>query len=244
MDRSKDSRSGLRIPAGFAPVLLPLMLSGCHPGARVEGPESEPVLRIYLARHGQTDWNAARRLQGWTDIELNETGRAQARDLAARLDGVPIDTVFCSGLKRSRETAEIVSRGRFPIESLPALNEQRLGKFEGAYIDGRDPGILAEYQRRSADPDDSLDTGESLTVHHARVRAAVNEILRRHRKGTLLIVGHGGTNSAILAALFGLDPKQASEIKQSNDELYLIELAPAHPPRLWKRIPPDHLGEL
>lgn len=61
---------------------------------------------------------------------------------------------------------------------------------------------------------------------------------------TALIVGHGGTNSAILAALFGLEPGQAARIKQSNDELYLVEVAPGGPPHLWKRIPPEHLDEL
>jgi len=230
--------------AGFVPVLLPLVLSGCQPAARVDEPDPNAVLRIYLARHGQTDWNAQRRLQGWTDIELNETGRAQARSLAARIDGAPIDRIFCSGLRRSRETAEIVSGGRLPIEALPALNEQKLGKFEGAYIDGRDPQVAAEYERRSANPEDSLDTGESRTAHHARVRGAVEEIVHRHPTGTILIVGHGGTNSGILAALLGLSQAQASEIRQSNDELYLVEIAGGRPPRIWKEIPPDHLGDL
>ena len=230
--------------AGFVPVLLPLVLTGCQPSARVEEPDPSAVLRIYLARHGQTGWNAERRLQGWTDIELNETGRGQARGLAERIDGVPIDQIFCSGLRRSRETAEIVSGGRLPIEALPALNEQKLGKFEGAYIDGRDPQVVAEYERRSADPEDALDSGESRTEHHARVRAAVEEILRRHPSGTILVVGHGGTNSAILAALLGLSQAQASEIRQSNDELYLVEVATGRTPRLWKQIPTDRLGDL
>ncbi len=222
--------------AGLAPMLIPLMLSGCRTHERIEGPDSEAVLRVYLARHGQTDWNASRRLQGWTDVELNETGRSQARDLAKKLEGVPIERIFCSALRRSRETAEIASGGRIPIESLPGLNEQKLGKFEGAYIDGRDPQVVAEYERRSADPEDSLDSGESRAAHHARVRAVVQEILHGHRSGSILIVGHGGTNSAILGALLDLSPAQASEIHQSNDELYLVEIAPGRKPLAWKHV--------
>ena len=96
-------------------------------------------LRIYLARHGETDWNAERRLQGTrTDTALNSTGRQQAAKLAERLKGVRLDAVYCSGLSRSRETAEIV-RGEVPLKSLAGLNERNHGKFEGAKVDGSDP---------------------------------------------------------------------------------------------------------
>src|SRR6266540_1828092 len=90
----------------------------------------DDALRIYVARHGQTDWNVERRLQGATDVPLNEAGRRQAADLAARLAGVPLDRIYSSALKRSRETAEAL-RGRAPIEALAGLNEQSLGAFEG-----------------------------------------------------------------------------------------------------------------
>src|SRR5881396_3482425 len=93
------------------------------------------TLRIYLARHGQTDWNAQSRLQGRTDIPLNPTGREQASKLAALLKGVRLDAVYSSTLRRSRETAEIL-HGITPIESLDGLCEQGLGKFEGIRLDG------------------------------------------------------------------------------------------------------------
>src|SRR5262245_47401752 len=74
--------------------------SGCGPGPN-------PVLNLYIARHGQTDWNAERKLQGQTDTQLNANGRAQAERLAERLRGVQLDQVYSSTLARSRETAEI-----------------------------------------------------------------------------------------------------------------------------------------
>src|SRR2546422_1604679 len=98
---------------------------------------SQGTLRIYLARHGQTEWNALHRIQGWTDVPLNDTGRRQAQELAVRLQGVHLDVIYSSALRRSRETAEIVAGGR-PVESLEVLNEQSLGGFEGKYLDGRD----------------------------------------------------------------------------------------------------------
>ena len=209
-------------------------------GARAD---SEDVLRIYVARHGQTDWNVARRLQGATDVPLNETGRRQAAELADRLAGVPLDRIYSSALQRSRQTADAF-QGRAPIEALAGLNEQSLGAFEGLYRDGRDPQRQAEYERRSEDPDDRLDGGESAKQHFARVQAAVQAIRSRHAAGAVLIVGHSGTNAMVVSALLGLTVEQASTIDQANDELYMVEVRPAQRPVLWKMIPPDRLKEL
>ena len=203
----------------------------------------DDVLRIYVARHGQTDWNVARRLQGGTDVPLNETGRRQAHALADRLAGVRLDGIYSSALQRSRQTAEAF-KGRAPVEALPGLNEQSLGAFEGLYRDGRDPKREAEYERRSLDPEDRLDGGESAAQHFARVQAAVQAIRSRHPAGAVLIVGHSGTNAMVVCALLGLTAAQASDIDQANDELYVVELRPSQRPVLWKLIPPDRLKEL
>lgn len=212
------------------------------------------TLRIYLARHGETDWNLEGRLQGGTDTALNATGRKQAQELAVRLRGLALDVVYSSALRRSRETADI-ARGAVPLVSLPGLNERRLGKFEGQRLaysttggtgGGRatsDP-ITAEYERRAKDPNDTLDGGESLLQFDARVAAAVKEIRARHRSGSLLIVGHGVTNRMILRALLGLTLEEAGTIQQANDELYLIEIDGAAAPRLWKLITLRTLNEL
>jgi len=201
------------------------------------------TLRIYLARHGQTDWNAERRLQGGIDTHLDSLGRAQAAALAARLKGVRFDRVYCSMLSRSRETAEIV-HGSVPIDSLAGLNEQRLGRFEGLRTAGSDTSTIAEYRRRSADPGDALDGGESLNQHLERVRATLETIRARRASGSILIVGHGGTNKLILRSLLGLTPEQTASFSQANDEFYLIELATGLTPRLWKLITEANLKDL
>ena len=203
----------------------------------------DDVLRIYVARHGQTDSNVAHRLQGTTDVPLNETGRRQAAELAARLAGVTLDAVYSSTLQRSRQTAEAL-KGRAPLEALAGLNEQSLGAFEGLYLDGREPQREAEFERRHADPDDRLDGGESANQHFARVKAAMQTIRDRHPRGSVLIVGHGGTNVKVLRALLDLTAEQASAIEQANDELYMVEVYPSRPQTLWKLIPPDRLKEL
>jgi 2,3-bisphosphoglycerate-dependent phosphoglycerate mutase len=224
-------------------LFLFLFSSALGAGQPVAG---QPVttLRIYLARHGETDWNRERRLQGDTDIPLNSTGRQQAAKLAERLKGVHLDMVYSSTLSRSRDTAEIV-RGDVPLKSLAGLNERRIGKFEGKKLDRRsDPATAQEYPKRSRDPDDELDGGESLNQFYERVRTTIEYIRSQHSSGAILIVGHAITNQMILRALFGLTLAQAITIKQANDELYLIELDAGNPPRLWKQITETNLGDL
>jgi broad specificity phosphatase PhoE len=203
----------------------------------------DDVLRIYLARHGQTDWNVARRLQGGTDVPLNPKGRRQAAELADRLAGVRLDRIYSSALQRSRQTAEALE-GRAPLEALSGLNEQSLGAFEGLYRDGRDAQREAEYERRSLDPDDRLDGGESANQHFTRVEATVRRIRDKHPRGSILIVGHGGTNLLVLRALLSLSAEEAARVEQANDELYMVEIRPAHRPAVWKLVPPDRLQEL
>jgi hypothetical protein len=91
--------------------------------------QSGGTLRIYLARHGETEWNVERRLQGGTDTALNATGGQQAAKLRDRLKGARLDAVYSSTLSRSRETAEIV-RGQVPLKSFVGLNERKLGSLK------------------------------------------------------------------------------------------------------------------
>jgi broad specificity phosphatase PhoE len=206
-------------------------------------PAAAAVLRVYLARHGQTAWNAEKRLQGAKDIPLNETGRRQAQELAARLEGIPLDRIYTSALSRSRQTAEPLE-GRAPVEALAGLNEQSIGAFEGVRYDGQEADRYAEFQRRSRDSDDALDGGESRNQHFARVRDALDGLRRRHPAGQVLVVGHGGTNVQVLRALLGLTPAEAEVIQQANDELYVVELREGRRPLVFKLIPPDKLKEL
>jgi probable phosphoglycerate mutase len=212
-------------------VLVLLLLGASHAASG----QSSSVLRIYLARHGQTDWNADHRLQGATDTMLNSAGREQAARLAERLRGLKIDAVYSSTLRRSLETANTV-RGSVPLEALAGLNERRLGMFEGRRVDATDSVTAREYARRSQEPDDTLDGGESLTQFSDRVRATVTAIRTERASGTILIVGHGGTNQMIVRALLDLSARQAQSFEQANDDLYLIELGPGSPARLWKLV--------
>lgn len=224
-------------------LLILVVLSALVACPEADRSAAPGALRVYLARHGQTDWNARHRLQGGTDVPLNDTGRAQARRLAGRLRGLRLDGVFSSALSRSRETAEIVAGGT-RVESLPGLNEQSLGEFEGKILDGSDPEMEETFRQRASDPDDDLGGGESESRFRARIHETLESIVRRHPDGAILIVGHGGTNQMILRDLLKLPAEKARRIRQANDELYLIELPPQTEPKLWKYISPENLDQL
>jgi len=90
-------------------------------------------MKIYLIRHGETDWNRGLKIQGQTDIPLNEAGRKQARLAAEKMISIPVDIAYTSPLKRARETAEIFLAGRenCPLHTNQLLKEISYGVREG-----------------------------------------------------------------------------------------------------------------
>ena len=196
-------------------ALLIVPRAGLAPEAQGTG-----SLRLYIARHGETDWNALHRLQGWTDRPLNETGRRQAVELAGTLKGIRLDAIYSSTLSRSRDTARTVAGTAMTVKSLDGLRERNYGHFQG----GSD--TAAEYLRRSNDWTDRLDDGESLNQLLARSRESLTQIRREHPTGNVLIVAHRITNQMLLRALLELTPEQTVNIVQNNDEVYLVELDP------------------
>ncbi len=143
---------------------------------------------ILLARHGETDWNRAGRFQGWADPPLNETGRAQARELAARLAADPFEAVYSSDLRRAHETALIVAEPHgVPVLVDRGLREVDVGSWAGltrAEIEERFPG----HERHD---------GETREAHSARVVEALERIAHGHRGERILVVSHGGSLGAL-----------------------------------------------
>ncbi|MBR5474123.1 MAG: histidine phosphatase family protein, partial [Lachnospiraceae bacterium] len=102
-------------------------------------------MKVYLVRHGETDWNLVRRIQGNADIPLNEKGRAVARATAEAIKEMPIDVIFSSPLVRARETAEILVAGRgMEVQVDSRLKEIAFGEFEG--ITWKEIDTLPEYR--------------------------------------------------------------------------------------------------
>lgn len=218
-------------------VIVVALLLAPHAASAPEA-QANGSLRLYIARHGETDWNALHRLQGWTDRPLNETGRRQAVELADALKGIHLDAIYSSTLSRSRDTARTVAGSTMTVKSLDGLRERNYGHYQG----GSD--TAAEYLRRSNDWTDRLDDGESLNQLLARSRESLAQIRREHPTGNVLIVAHRITNQMLLRALLDLTPEQTVKIVQDNDEVYLVELDPGARARLWKLIRQKNLGDL
>jgi broad specificity phosphatase PhoE len=163
------------------------------------------VTTILLARHGQSDWNAAKRWQGHADRPLTDLGREQARDLAHRVADVELDAVYSSDLQRARETAEIVAASKgLTVVTDPDLREVDVGSWSGltrAEAEQRFPDAF----RRWAEGGEGWDDGESYEALGERVANAVFRIADAHDGGRVLVVAHGGSIRAIHAAALGVD---------------------------------------
>lgn len=150
--------------------------------------------RLCLIRHGETDWNLARRLQGQTDIPLNATGLAQAEALARGFPAVAVDALYCSDLQRARQTAApLLTRLACPQTLNPALREQHYGVFQGrtyAEMAEQQPELYARYRAR--DPQWDIPQGESIQHFYDRVTQALDAIAAQHCGQTLVVVTHGG----------------------------------------------------
>ena len=159
----------------------------------VEIPTSRAT-QICLVRHGETEWNAERRIQGQIDIGLNETGQRQAVAAGRWLKQAGIGALYSSDLKRAWTTAQAIGAelGLAPI-SVPEMRERRYGVFEGLTYDeakANHPEGYAAFEGRNADYD--FENGESLHVMFERVTGKLKELAERHPGEILAIVLHGG----------------------------------------------------
>lgn len=150
--------------------------------------------RICFIRHGETDWNAAKRIQGQTDIPLNEPGRTQALAMAVNAAHHDFSAIYSSDLSRAYETAQTVaSRRGLEVKRLPQLRERHFGIFQGLTADEgaqRHPEAYAHY--RSREPDYDFETGESLMQFAKRVGTAVEAMARQYHGGMIAAVCHAG----------------------------------------------------
>ncbi|MDE2479960.1 MAG: histidine phosphatase family protein [Betaproteobacteria bacterium] len=168
----------------------------------------EPSTLLLCIRHGETDWNVARRVQGHTDIELNARGLAQAAALARALAGQTLHAVYSSDLRRARRTAEPLAREReLPLHFEPALRERAFGSFEGRSFTELETLHAQECERwRRRDPDwGAPGGGEALQAFRDRVQRALLSIARRHRGQTVAVVTHGGALDCLYRIATGQD---------------------------------------
>lgn len=178
------------------------------------------MVKLFIVRHGKTDWNEQGLVQGWTDIPLNETGVNDAENLAKTFDKSLIDICLCSTLKRARQTAQILVDNE-KIKYGETLKERKFGSFEGKKIIFDDIKLLWDYKLNYSE-----DGVESLRECLQRAENVLKKIKENYDGKTVLLVTHGGFMKALQYCLEGYDENTDFLTKlPKNTTIYEYELS-------------------
>lgn len=168
------------------------------------------MIEILLIRHGETDWNAEKRLQGHLDIGLNAEGERQARALGLALLDEPLGAIYASDLQRAKSTAQAIAVPRGMTVLIDAgLRERCYGAFEGLRhvdIGERYPQAFADWRAREIDAryPDGANQAETLREFSARVLRAINAIAVSGQHKKIAIVTHGGVLECVYREAKGI----------------------------------------
>lgn len=199
---------------------------------------------LFLARHGQSEWNNSSRVTGQLDPALTAKGVLQSQALAGCLRGEALDAIYCSTLSRAVETARptAVASG-LPIAREAALCEIHMGVLQGRYRDARDAEAQALWAHWQADPWRSrVPGGERFDEFAQRVGAVLRAILHRHAGQRVLIVGHGATNRVLLGTLLQWPRERWAELRPRNKFCYRLQLGAAEPRLATYTLSGSHAG--
>lgn len=145
---------------------------------------------VYITRHGQTEWNVLNKVQGRVDISLNDKGKEQAEITKKELENDEFDLILCSPLKRAKETAEIINRGRnIPIIYDDRIAERDFGEFEGLLRSEFDFDGFWSYKK-----DCKYEKAENIREFFKRIYGFIDSIKEEYKDKRVLIVAHGGVS--------------------------------------------------
>ena len=192
-------------------------------------PRDSTFTTLFLARHGQSEWNNQSRVTGQLNPGLSPKGQQQSEALAQCLRHEALAAIYASGLQRTIDTAQpTASAQRLPIISVPALNEIHLGVLQGRHRDERDAQAQALWAQWQADPwGYRVPGGERFDEFAQRVGHGLQSILHQHQGQRILIVGHRATNRVVLGTLLAWPRERWAELRLRNKYLYRVRLGAA-----------------
>lgn len=155
-------------------------------------------MRIFLVRHGQTDWNLKKLMQGRTDIPLNETGKMQALEVKEKLKNEKIDICFSSPLSRTLTTAKIITK-------LDIIIDERLIERNAGTLEGKDSKIYKTINYYDFKLNSNQFGVENVKDLFARANNFLEDIKEKYSDKTVLIVSHGATIRALHYVITGYD---------------------------------------
>jgi alpha-ribazole phosphatase len=187
-------------------------------------------MKLILVRHGETEWNVKGRVQGQADIALNRKGLEQAKKVGFRLKKEPIDVIYCSYMKRTRQTAASITRfHKVPVVYSNLIKERNFGKLEGMDTDEyrriRDESGLPFHLYRPPG-------GENYTDLEKRVKKFLTMLKKKHSKQTVVVVSHGGVIRTFITLITKRPLADVHEIEQHNASVNVIELIPGRQPKI------------
>ena len=174
--------------------------------------------KIFIVRHGQTDYNLRNVVQGsGIDADLNLTGEKQAEAFFEANKHITFDRVFYSGLKRTKQTVSRFLDLGLPSEGLPDLNEVSWGKYEGVPMDHQENEYYLNMIRlwREGDLDHAIDGGESPNMAGARLRKGIERVLAQEGE-TILVCMHGRAIRILLCILLNYDLRYMDLFQHQN----------------------------
>ncbi len=175
-------------------------------------------MSLYVVRHGLTDWNKKRLIQGRIDIPLNEEGMQQAKKTKENLSSVHLDLVFCSPLTRARQTAAIICEGRdIPMIVDPRIQEEFYGELEG------EPRVGERYFSQRSSFFKRYPNGEGYLDVVARVYPFLNEIKAKYKEKDVLLVCHGGMSRVVNSYFYDMSNDEFMNFGLDNCEIRKYE---------------------
>ncbi|CAI1122525.1 phosphoglycerate mutase GpmB [Serratia proteamaculans] len=183
------------------------------------------MLQVYLVRHGETQWNAARRIQGQSDSPLTANGEHQARLVAQRVSKQGITHVITSDLGRTRRTAQIIAEAcGCEVINDPRLRELHMGVLEERLIDSLTPQE-EQWRKQMVDgtADGRIPQGESMSELGDRMREALESCLMLPEGSKPLIVSHGIALGCLISTVLGLPAYAERRLRLRNCSLSRVD---------------------
>jgi len=186
------------------------------------------LTRIYLVRHGQTDWNKEKVFRGLADRPLSDAGRAEALAVSEALKDEPIDLIYASPLRRARQTVEPLARWkRKRIQTLPGVIDIDYGDWSGmadAAVEKAYPELYKAWKQRPAAV--AFPRGESLAGVARRALAALKAVAQAHPGKTILVASHRVPCKVMALKLMGLPLSRFWDLRQDVACINLFEYQP------------------
>jgi len=185
------------------------------------------MTRVYLIRHGTTEWNREEIFRGRADCGLDETGRAEARALAAYLQEVRIDKIYSSPLSRAMDTAQVIAAGRgLQVIPEPAFIDLDFGEWQGLPLKEVKEKYSDLYRSWRERPQEvHFPGGESLGQVRRRAWEGLLRAVEENPEKTILVVSHRVITKVLICAALGLDDSHFWQIKQDTTAVNTLEYA-------------------